>query len=82
MMITNAGRIALLILPALLLVACAPEKHWTKPGGTYEQFGKDSYECATQTSAGGDFRKDMYRACLQSRGYQRVPGGPWEGVRD
>jgi hypothetical protein len=76
-------RLLCVVLPAaVLLTACTPDKHWSKAGTTYEQFGKDSYECATQTSSGGEFRKDMYRACLQGRGYQFVPGGEWGGVRD
>lgn len=26
--------------------------------------------------------EEMYRMCLQARGYQRVEGGAWVGVRD
>jgi hypothetical protein len=75
-------RVVISLAASLFLSACASEKHWTKPGATYEQFGKDSYDCAQQHSPGGDFKKDMYRACLQGRGYQLVPDGPWEGIRD
>lgn len=26
--------------------------------------------------------KELYRACVQARGYERVQGGPWKGIRD
>ena len=57
-------------------------RHWTKPGGTYEQFVKDSYDCAQQHTWEGDVVKEMYRACLQGRGYRFERGGEWQGVRD
>jgi hypothetical protein len=79
-------------------VGCASSTlHWTKPGATRDDFNRDSYECAQQHSrdtftwrppiAGGPeygpaVNKDLYRACLQSRGYQRVEGGEWIGIRD
>ena len=43
---------------SVLTGGCA--RHWTKPGGTYEQFVKDSYDCAQQhTSAHGKSADDV-----------------------
>jgi hypothetical protein len=82
----------------LLLTACSSsDKHWAKAGGTLEAFNADSYDCATKSSAREasfswqirpsysdkmQVNKDMYRLCLQSRGYQRSDEGQWVGVRD
>ena len=92
-------RHAMLLAFALVLTACA-DKHWTRPGATYDSFMADSRNCAQDAtmvysaSAGGSrygFRydgggprvdKDMYRACMQARGYRRVDGGEFVGVRD
>jgi hypothetical protein len=87
-------RIAFLLLSvALALVSCAGPKRWAKPGATAEEFHRDSLDCARQYSArSAKFRPfegysdkvriddDLYRACLQARGYQRVEGGQWEGL--
>jgi hypothetical protein len=73
-------------LPLVWLLAvvgvsgCA--KHWTKPGATNAEFSRDSYECALQHSDGGEVRKNLYRACLQNHGYDRVIGGEFIGLRD
>ncbi len=83
-----------LIIAVILLTGCA-DKHWTKPGATAQGFSRDSYECAAQHREhhasfkpfegyreGDSVNKDLYRACMQSRGYQRVEGGEWIGIRD
>lgn len=91
-------RIDLLVVGGVfLLAACGTTKHWTKPGATAEDFNRDSYACAKETSRdtfrwrapivggpkyGPEVDKDMYRACLRARGYERVEGGQWEGFRD
>lgn len=80
------------------MAACGSTKHWTKPGATAEDFNRNSWACAQQTAtterragfgSGGGFynerdtvSKDRYRACLKAQGYQHVPGGAWEGLRD
>jgi hypothetical protein len=85
-------------LLALLLTACGgPTLHWTKAGASRADFDRDSYECAREHSrdsfewrppiAGGprygpQINKELYRACLTARGYQRVEGGEWVGLRD
>lgn len=59
----------------LLLAACAPVQ-WTKPGGTPEQFARDSYECERDMRqsfhanrwAAADFRD----RCMEAKGYSKV----------
>jgi len=72
--------VVVLIVAGLFTGGCT--KHWSKPSGTYEQFTKDSYDCAQKHTWEGDLKKDMYRACLKERGYLFVISGDWEGVRD
>jgi hypothetical protein len=67
-------------LLAVVVSGCA--KHWTKPGATNAEFSRDSYECAQAHQDGGEVRKNLYRACLQNRGYQHVQGGEFIGLRD
>jgi hypothetical protein len=41
--------------------------------------------CWLRSGPSGDekgINEEMYRMCLQARGYQRVEGGAWVGVRD
>ena len=70
-----------------LLAGCGAKHSWIKAGATDEQFERDSYECAAQSTytsrraglggGGGFYREgtavneDLYRACLRSRGYTR-----------
>ena len=81
----------------LLLTGCGSSKQWAKPGATADDFHRDSYACANESRQSWfEFRrvpfgpssdekginKELYRACLQARGYQRVEGGEWKGLRD
>jgi hypothetical protein len=90
------ARLLALAATVVLAPACA-EKHWIKAGATEEDFNRDSYECAMSTTeqaftwrppiAGGprfgtEVNKDLYRLCMTRRGYRRVEGGQWIGVRD
>jgi hypothetical protein len=86
---------AVLLCTVGLLSGCA-SKHWAKTGVTAEDFGRDSYQCAQEArmgfvwggSAFGPSRdermvnRDLYRGCVQARGYQHVEGGEWVGFRD
>ena len=66
--------------------------YWSKPGSTPEQFTRDSQECAKEaaltpsSSRYGVVVQDVYRGCLQTRGYVRtkqwepVPAGYFRGV--
>jgi hypothetical protein len=77
---TRRAVLVLMVAASVLTGGCA--RHWTKPGGTYEQFARDSYDCAQQHTWEGEVRKNLYRACLQGRGYLFERGGEWIGVRD
>jgi hypothetical protein len=66
--------------------------YWSKPGSTPEQFTRDSQECAKEaaptpsSSRYGVVVEDVYRSCLQTRGYVRskqyepVPAGYFRGI--
>jgi uncharacterized protein YcfL len=73
------------ILTAFLLVGCAP-KHWAKPGATAEDFERDSKACGLEARRGvftaPPVDKRRYRSCMTARGYERVEGGKWVGLRD
>ena len=81
--------------PIMVLFGCSAPLHWTRTGVTQADFHRDSFECAKQSTAtrrsftplfGYSERQvvneELYRLCLQSKGYQRVVGGPWVGVHD
>ena len=87
-MLTMTARILILAVNVVLSAGCSGAKHsWIKTGATGEQFQRDSYECAAQSTytsrraglggGGGFYREgtavneDLYRACLRSRGYTR-----------
>lgn len=77
--------VSLAILTAALVVGCA-QKHWTKPGATVEDFVRDSKACELEARRGvfiaPPVDKRGYRNCMTARGYQRVEGGKWVGLRD
>jgi hypothetical protein len=66
------------VLVAGGLVGCG-KYYWTRPGGTYEQFDRDSTACARDTSPNptaashGAVVVEAYRACLTARGWTRQP---------
>jgi hypothetical protein len=51
--------------------------YWTRPGGSVEDFQRDSAACALETSANptaashGAVAMPAYRACLTARGWTR-----------
>jgi hypothetical protein len=67
---------ACLGLLALALSGCGAF-YWGKPGGTAEQFERDSVECAKQATpaAAGSLyglgSESIYKTCLRSRGWVR-----------
>jgi hypothetical protein len=77
--------LGLAILASVLVTGCA-DKHWTKPGATAEDFVRDSDACALEARRGvftaPPVDKRKYRSCMMARGYARVEGGKWLGVRD
>ena len=66
--------------------------YWSKAGATPEQFTRDSQECAKEAaptpsaSRYGVMVQDVYRGCLQTRGYVRTkqyepaPPGYFRGI--
>jgi hypothetical protein len=76
------------------LAACGT-LHWTKPGATAPDFARDSYACGQQHQEvsrsfapfegyqeGVNVNKQLYRACMQAKGYQRTDPDGWVGLRD
>ena len=88
LMATITARVLMLTVSVVLLAGCGgARRSWIKAGATEEQFQRDSYECASQSTytsrraglggGGGFYREgtavneDLYRACLRSRGFIR-----------
>jgi hypothetical protein len=70
--------LGLVIVLGLLLVGCG-KHYWGKPGASADDFTRDSNECARSNamymSANKDYgivHAELYRACLQSRGWTRT----------
>lgn len=67
----------LLVGIAIGLAGCG-NFYWTRPGGTLDDFERDSAACARQTSSNptaaalGAADMKAYRACLASRGWIRA----------
>jgi len=77
--------LALTILACVLVGGCAT-RHWTKPGATAQEFARDSDACGLEARRGvftaPPVDKRKYRSCMMARGYERVVGGEWAGLRD
>jgi hypothetical protein len=77
--------VTLVLLAGVLVAGCA-QKHWTKPGATAEEFARDSEACGREARRGvfiaPPVDKRKYRSCMTARGYERVVGGQWMGLRD
>lgn len=82
---------ALLALVVLMAGGCS--FYWNKPGGTAEQFSRDSNECAkeaTPAAAGTAYglgSETIYKACMRSRGWVRekkmsAEAGWFRGIED
>ena len=79
----------------LLAVTGCGKHFWNKPGASFDDFSQDSVACAREHAmyssgdrAYGIVRVDMYRGCLQQRGWVRgqqlepVPAGWFRGIED
>jgi hypothetical protein len=80
---------------ALLFLAGCGKHYWNKPGASFDDFSQDSVACAREHAmysssdrTYGIIRVDMYRACLQQRGWVRgqqvepIPAGWFRGIED
>ena len=88
----HAVRVVIIVALALAGLAGCARYYWSKAGSTEEQFHKDSQECAREAgptpaaAAAGVVIDQLYRACLQSRGYVRekewepAPPGSYRGI--
>lgn len=83
------------LLLALLVAATGCSRYyWSKPGATAEQFTSDNQACVQQAGntlpagSAGEAVEQVYRACLNSRGYVRdkqfdpPPPGYYRGIED
>ena len=82
---SSRAYVAFAILVATGVAGCT-EKRWTKPGATVEDFNRDSHECGQEAQRGvfvqAPVKTRTYRSCMFNRGYSRVEGGQWVGLRD
>ena len=85
----------LVVLSAAMLSTGCAKYYWTRADTVDAQFHTDSYVCAKDSSPGPgtavkDVRKlnhQLYKACLNARGYQRdkyafPPTPSWRGASD
>ena len=77
----------IIILALLLLLAgCAqpsPPYYMTREGGSLLQRDRDSYECerdARSIPGNACTQIDMYKTCMQSKGYEPQPGSGNAGM--
>ena len=66
-------RRAIAVIALLTAVSGCGRYYWSKPGGTLEDFNRDSAACAKEASpAYGIVIEDSYRKCLSSKGWIRA----------
>ena len=66
-------RRAVAVIALLTAVSGCGRYYWSRPGGTLEDFNRDSAACAKEASpAYGIVIEDSYRKCLSSRGWIRA----------
>jgi hypothetical protein len=85
-----AYRAVLLLSVVATLTGC--KFYWSKPGGTADDFNRDSLECIKESSPTPEAAKygipseKIYKACLRHRGWAREngPGGEgfYRGIED
>lgn len=79
------GYVMVATLVVIAFAGCA-EKRWTKPGATVEDFNRDSHACGQEAQrgvfVGAPVHTRVYRSCMSARGYRRVEGGQWLGLKD
>jgi len=91
---SSVFRLGLTVVIGLLLVGCG-KHYWNKPGAGASDFNRDSAECARENSVQMTANKDygiviadLYKLCLQSRGWNRaqqlepLPAGWFRGIEE
>jgi hypothetical protein len=90
-------RRAALAVVLVAIAGCAGQPYWAKTGTTEAEFTRDHRECAEGARASssrivlggraGSFRdgpvvgQDLYRSCMEGRGYTRgISETGWRGV--
>ena len=85
----------LVVLSAVMFSTGCAKYYWTRAHTVDEQFHWDSYDCAKESSPGPGtavkerrgLNQQLYKACLNARGYQRdkyafPPTPSWRGASD
>jgi len=83
----RSTRLALVTVALLTALGGCGLHFWNKPGGTLDDFNRDSSACAKEASPQyGVYIEDLYRACLRARGWTRAqqqsppPPGWYRGI--
>lgn len=84
---SGGARRALLATACALLLGGCGLHYWSRPGGSAEDFNRDSAACAKEaTPQYGILVQGTYRGCLRARGWTRaqkqepVPPGWFRGI--
>jgi hypothetical protein len=85
-----AYKVVLLLSIVTALTGC--KFYWSRPGGTLDDFNRDSYACVKESSPTPEAARygvpseKIYKACLRQRGWVREngPGGAgfFRGIED
>lgn len=71
-------KIIFAIILGVMFSGCATPMIWDKPGGTQQQYNKDSYDCEKDARQSGYFgrgfageleMRDFFKRCMTSKGY-------------
>ncbi len=79
--------VIVVLIAAMFSTGCGAKFYWTRANTVDEQFHKDSYECAKESSPKSGLNRKLYLTCLTARGYQRdkfvsPPTPSWRGASD
>ena len=86
-MSTSSTAISVSLAIGALALGCAGQlgdsQAWKRPCGTSEQLDADRQVCQGEAagladpsgSVGVEYAQDLFRECLESRGWQRMPSG-------
>jgi hypothetical protein len=70
---SRAIRTAIALVAVVAAVAACGRYYWSKPGGSLDEFNRDSAACAREASPQYQILiEETYRACLRARGWVRA----------